>query len=231
MAQEKPKEQEVSAAVSDVPNESNIVVWPTAASQPVSEQDSSIGEDVKERHAMYIPSSQALESDSEVKNGKPSVLFEKLSTVSRPPRPAFSSDQGWKTLTSVPSRNGQDSMPERTGHGRRASVLSMKTDAGMNKPRRLSYSSYNDDPNTDNSDVVIGQGTTDLETGARVPHDVKDTTSFEDKGGHNHRRMGWRRQRTWFDMVAHISCIRGNSCWCVIDCVNNDVVVAIQLDA
>lgn len=180
-ANEQPKEPEVRATASHGQNEPSIVIWPSGASQPLSEQDSSIGDDIKERHNMYIPSSQALESDSEAQNGRPSVLFEKLPKVPRPPRTASSSDQAWKTLTSVPSRNGQDSMPERTGHGRRASVLSMKTDGGVDRPRRLSYSSYNDEPNTDNSDVIIGQGTTDLETGARVPHEVKDTSSLEDK--------------------------------------------------
>ena len=137
-AHEQPKEPEVRATASQVQNEPNIDVWPSGASQPVSEQDSSIGDDVKERQNMYIPSTQALKSDSEAQNGRPSVVFEKLPEVCRPPRTASSSDQAWKTLTSVPNRNAQDSMPERTGHGRRASVLSMKTEGGVDKPRRLS---------------------------------------------------------------------------------------------
>lgn len=132
-----------------------------------------LAEDTSPRHVEYAPVSSIFEQATHNYQNT-SVAFEKDHESSRAPsmpaRSAASAGQAWNTLTSAPSRSSLKPVTSRTARGRRASVNFQ--DSNATGPRRLSCSSFNDDPTTDNSDVVMGQGTTTLETGARIPHSI-----------------------------------------------------------
>lgn len=137
-----------------------------------------------DRCTTYTLAPQMEQPTATAQPGQPSVLFEQ-EHVNKPapiipPRSQAGSSAAWNTLTSVPSRGSATRASVRSGRGRRASVTSLSGN-GADGPRRLSYSSYNDDPTQDNSDVVIGHGTTHLQSGARIPHDVKDIEKGEEE--------------------------------------------------
>lgn len=94
------------------------------------------------------------------------------------PMRRVSSGNSRSNLTRTTSRNTLRQVSSRNSRGRRASVVASEDgDTGV---RRLTYFSYNDDPNTDMPDVMIGHGTTDIETGARLPYNIGDEDQTED---------------------------------------------------